>query len=547
MTDAAPSATSVGRSRRFLTGDLPLMLALLALVILLWLPFGFAVPFWADGWPMNVTTDRGVVVLNDLRPFVYVATAFARQLSPNLFLNVNLLTAAFIFGKGVVFYALLKRLTGDQLLAFAAAALLIVIPVDNAIFNDATFAIHFSLLAYLTAVYALLAYWQSSRPAWLVLMGISLLVTTGIYETVYPLLLVTPLILLYDKPRMTRRFILVALAWYLVPLVMGLRFFLLATQYSGSAAYQSRLFDLSVGKLELLRTLLKTYQIHFYDGWVWDIGIRYPRHAAAAAGVALLSGWWASRQQVLLPRRRLLLLTLAGLAALGLGYLPYLFTLLRHDDNRTYFYSSTGAVLAITALALLLASLIPVRRLAGILFVALVALLVGRGTAVSLDRHQRQYDNGWRQVPVLRLVTAQAPAFAPGTFVLVIDESVGQVLKYTFTLSSFYFESALRVLYQNPDLQAALCYPGEAVVWGHFGERCQLQPEGLHLLWTVNGAATIPYEQIVAFRYHEDGTLTRLDSLAAYGVEAPVYAPERRIDPSATPAPRIAAMLGENP
>ena len=548
MTDASvavqpPASQESARLQGLLNSNLPVFVGLLLLVIILWLPFGLSVPFWADGWPKIAALDTGVIA-EEGRPLVNVPYEFARLLSPNLFASVNLLLIATIFGKASLFYLILKRLTGNKLLAFAAAALVIVFPVDTAIFNDGVMSIHFALFCYMGAVYALLAYWERPRWYWLVLMWLGLLFTTGIYETVYPLVLFTPLILLYKQPRISRRFVGVALFWYAVPLLVAVRLLFLIARQDDSFGYQSNLFT-GIDPPAMINSLLRAYARNFHSGWVQDLGESYLAYSIAAGVITLVGILWFSRTAIVLPRKRLIILAVAGFVILGLGYAPYVFTALRDSTDRTYFYSSVGAAITIVSALLLLTSFVSSHHLGSLIFALLLAFIVGQGTAISLVRHQTNYNNGVLQLPVLRDVASQLPAVSSNTLVLVIDETPDQPLRRVFTQASFYFRAALQVLYENPDLQAALCYPHDEVGWGHFAEKCLVEPDGVTLLSTRDGTNTFPYDQIVVFSYNEAGTLTLLDDLVPYVPDAVNYDPNRLIIDDAPPTARISSMLGE--
>jgi len=501
-------------------------------------------PFWADGWPSIAAADQGVVLQNTVRPFVYAPWAFARLLSPNVFASVNLIIAGAMFGKAFVLYLLLKRLTGNNPLAFAAAAILVVIPVDTSIFNEGTLSIHIALFCYLGAAYALVAYWQRPRWYWLLLMWLGLLVATGIYETVYPLLLFTPLMLLYGHPKISRRFIRVVLVWYVVPLLIAGRIALMMVQQQVSLSYQRNLFvgiDISAS----IGSLFRVYERHFYSGWEQSWGLLYGHYGILAGGIALIGLLFVSWSAGLLPKRRLLLLTVAGLAILGLGFAPYLVTALRDDTNRTYFYSSLGAAITIASVILLIVSFIPVRRFVYVCYAILIALIIGRGASVSLDRHQANINNGAAQIPFLRAITTQVSAFAPDTLLVVIDDSGDHALGNTFVYSSYYFSNALRVLYQNSTLIAAFCYPQDEGTWGIFNEQCRFEPRGVTGADVKQPNSVWSYDQVVAFHYAPDGTLTLLNDLRPYVADAVDYDPNRLLNDDALPTARISSMLGE--
>ncbi len=515
---------------------------LLAITLILWLPFGLAVPFWADAWGVMGLTDQGAVVQNTIRPFVNVPYAIAQLLSPNLFADLNFVLVVLFFGKAFFLYLLLKRLGKSRALAFAAAALVLIIPADTAIFNDGTFSIHFALCAYVAAIYCLIAYWQDRRWYFLILMGVALALTTGIYETVYPLLLFTPVLLVWQEGRISRRVIQVASFWYMVPFIMVIRLIAMARQNPGEIAYQSNLFA-GISLSDLTPTFLNVYRIHFVDGWLRTQGTAYPTYVIAAALIGGLLCWWLLHHQPKLDWRTLLLFVVGGLVVIALGYAPYFPTTLRPATARTFFYSSLGAAVTGAALFLILAQLLPAKSF---IYAVLIGVLVGLGMIQLLDQHHLYEQLGQNEVQLLRQITTQVPLIQPNSAIMVIDNSADHKVKSAFVSASYYFENILRVIYHDSTLGGVICSSHDETPSGIFEEQCDLKAD--RVILTFHGIVHLQqvYSRVVAFRLQPDGRLKLITSLAPDVADAQGYNPYLLIDQSAPFSQRMSAMLWGN-
>ena len=143
------------------------MLSLLLLTAFLWLPFGLNVGFTGDDWIYFHQISQGSMMSQAtptriLWPIPYL---IAYSFDPAHFASFNLFLALMIFCKGGLVYALLRRFSAPHALAFAAAALTIVIPADSGTFYMGALSIQFAAVCYLLALYLLIVFWQAGLSA----------------------------------------------------------------------------------------------------------------------------------------------------------------------------------------------------------------------------------------------------------------------------------------------------------------------------------------------------------------------------------------------
>lgn len=519
------------------------VVGMFVIVLIIWLPFGLSIPPSYDGWLMTQAADQGIVIQpGESRFLTYVPGAIARVLSPNPFIGANVFLIGLFVGKVILVYLIVKRLTRNRAVAFAAASLIAVYPADTAIFYAAP-NIHFAIFFYVLSVYLLLVYWD--RPRWylLLFMWFAQVMTTGTYEAVYPLLILTPLVVVWLEGRVTRRVITTAVLWYAAPVLVLVRLTLIVIQNQGAVAYQQHLFT-TAPIHDLLGSLLRAYRVHFIDGWTRIPGSTYIPYGVIAGVIGGGICWRLLRKQPSVRLRTLILLLIGGLAAIGAGYVPFLLTSLRDSSARTYNYSSLGAGFVLAILFLAIAQRLKFTRF---LFAALTAVLLAHGTVQLLNQHGMDDERGRAQVTRVLAVIAQAPAVQPGSLVLVIDETEGGGFSAPFGTLRPYFELALSTMYENYTLSASACYPKDEAPRGAFQENCHIETDRV-VLTILNGSQeqSFPLDQVVVFRYHPDGSVSLDENLVPYVTDASGYDPKKRINFDAPLPPRAQAMLNYN-
>ncbi len=554
ISDTLPAGGQSSRGiRRILTGTWVDVAALFVLALCLWLPFGFNVSFWADEWWMFQDGGRlPWVALESSRPFVSIPWHIVYLFSPNSFTGTNVLLLLLIFGKGAAFYAILRRLVRQREIAFAAAALVVVYPADTAVFNLGTLSIHFALFCYVLAAWLLVESWVTGRWYLLVVALLALAMSVGIYEVVYPLALVTPLVLLRFEHRPTKRLIGYAMAWYIIPVIGGLRLVSLYINQQGVLSYQSGLFSGLPNPGETVAIIQNVFVQHFYTGWIGSgelFGREYLQYAALAAVlvlVLLLGLAWLCPTTGRRQRRNSLWTAVGGLIILLLGFAVYLATDLRNSTDRTHFYSSLGAALVIVGLLWLLSHTVFRHTFA---FAVLIAALVGVGLLRNLEQHSRYAQVASEQVDTLAKLVSQVPSIMSSTGLVIMDESPEQHMIQTFTYSSFYFRGTVTLIYDDPTLNTAICYPGRMERWGTFLEYCEFS-ETEYALDASGGAIgwSKPYDGLIVLRYTPEQEFIVVSDLTPYTEFAVAgYEPTERFDSDGDLPLRAVTMLGMSP
>jgi len=83
-------------------------LALMLIAVLLWLPFGLHVGFYADDWLFYSSIQAGKFWGPALRPFLNFPWIFTYHLDSSSFVGANLFLWFLILGKGVLFISFMR-------------------------------------------------------------------------------------------------------------------------------------------------------------------------------------------------------------------------------------------------------------------------------------------------------------------------------------------------------------------------------------------------------------------------------------------------------
>lgn len=304
--------------------------------------------------------------------------------------------------------------------------------------------------------------------------------------------------------------------------------------------------------LDLLVSNTIRYINHlFFWGWARDIG---PTISDARQLPAILAGLAmgavtlvVTRGNRHLPRnaRFWLIVALFGFLLMGLGFGPYLFTGLRDTFNRTVYVAMIGAALVITGGVLCALSLQPRLRIPTAI---LLALLAGVGTFRMIGQQESYAIYSSYQTDVAEAVYDVTGTIAPGTTLVIQDESSDQYLGRVFATISTYAEYVFALINHPNPVRVVLCYP-EGLVWGAYGESCTLDADGVNVDFSTSvQSVSAPLSDMVIVRYADDGTVTLVQpadlSFAAEG-----YQPEARIQPGVLPerAATIFGMLPDEP
>ncbi len=546
------------------------IVALISLSILLWLPFGLQVGYFADEWTTLAGVQAGAFLTSTVRPFELVPWFIAYHLAPNSYMGLNLLILLLIIGKGVMSYLLLCDLGFNQLYAFGSSVLLILYPADTGVFYLGTVSIHASIFTYLLALWLLVRFWKSGRRWLWILIALISGLCTGFYEGIYPLIFLAPLVLVYLQRGITRRVFLTSLLWLAVPILFGLRLTSILFLNSSSAnTYQSSLFasDHSIGTI--LASLWRANRYSLLDSWIsaamqtfayngWS-GFRnvikttllnpYLVYALMAAGIVIVVSLILMRfpQNGSASKKHSVLLLVVSPIILTFGFLLYSVTNLRDINLRTFLHASMGAALFISTALWLLGGIL--RRQSLIYSIGLTILALVATSSLLIQHHG--YDSlGKSQIPFMQSLVQAAPHITPKVAVVVMDETPNHDLDSRFNHISSYLQAAIQMIYGDNTLSAAICYPDAVGTWGVFEEKCVFNTDTMQLVYKGVPAWTREYNQIVIFRYATDKTLHLETDITPYlpsDEASRLYAPDKLIAADSPRPIRAQTMLNMAP
>lgn len=550
--------------------------ALAALVLALWLPFGWKVTGLYEEWFIMRDADAGnpLRMLYDppydsaaYRPLTLAPFVLGYLLTPNSFVGLNIVETLLFFGKGAAMYALVRRLVPDnRALAFVSAALLVVYPADTALLSLRTTNVHAGVFFLLIALNLLIAVWQRFRWTTLVGMLIAEAIALATYEAGILLSLGGPILLVWLRQGIDKRRLALAALWtavsiyFLVHLVLTVR---------NPASYPAGLLagsGLGGHFVEILRSWLysvaRAYVRSFGTAWYEAFrGLAWHDpylHLSAALTVffTMPAIWLHARRdehtKSAVDTNRYLVLAALGVVAVLAGYALYLPTGWRNSSWRVFLYSSIGAALAVGVMCFLFARLFG--RWQRIVFVGLTSVLIGIATLHALAQHQGYFEYSQRQQHILAGIISQAPHFKAGTTVFLVDRTPSAALKAWSMCAAVTpcLEAALRYVYGDHTLHAMYCAPGFRPR-GQFSEECHFESDRvtvsyIHPRLQKAMPMSSPYSSLVVLENSIHG-VNVVNDISVYRSESGAndYEPGRRIDASSSIPPRAHTVFARWP
>jgi hypothetical protein len=546
--------------------------ALAALVLTLWLPFGWKVTGLYEEWFFMSGGDAGdpIRMLYDppynesYRPLTVVPYVLGYILTPDSFLGFNIIFAIWTLGKGAAMYALVRRLIPENpALALVSGGLLIVYPADSALLTLRTTNIHAGVFFFLVALNLLIVAWQrflwTSLLAMLVAEGVAL----AIYDGGILLSLCAPVLLIWLRHGIDKRLLSVAALWWTVSIAFLVHLLVTLTD---SASYAAGLLVRSgvtnAHVVDILRSwrysVAHAYRRNFTTGWSEAVrGLNWQDpylHLSAALTVFVIipAIWLHARRDedttTTVDTKGYLVLACLGAIAVLPGFGMYLPTEWRNSSWRVFLYSSIGAALAVSATCFLFARLFG--QWQRLVFVGLTSALIGIATVHALAQHRGYFEYSERQLQILADILREAPRLTPGTTVLLIDRTPTTVFKAwsMCTVVSNCLEWALRYIYDDHTLHAMYCAPGYRPR-DDFSEECHFETHRVSVPYVHRGTRNemrpfSPYASLVVFEKSARG-LNVLNDISEYQAAAGAngYEPARRIDARTTIPPRAHAVF----
>lgn len=540
---------------------LVMMLGLLLLALASWGPFGLRTTGLVEEWSYYRLFDAGqsflradFLMTQPNRVFVLLSYAIGYWLTPDSFVGLNIVHILWFLGKGLLFYAILRRLIpNNPLLAVVAALLFVIYPADTGLFEVRVASYHAAICFYLAAVYLLILYWQRPSLLTLAVMAAMQVLCLGTYETAFPLIAATPLVLVWLERRISRRVLRVAGVWYFISGMMAIWILSLIR----SDSYQTILLQQSGTNTRLVRDMMfnfaRAYYRSFIEGWldaIQSINIGSAAIALAASLIIGLALWLSARSR---PKnaqgasttsdKHYLILIAAGLVILGLGFAPFLPFPQRSVNERVFLFSSIGAALSLGTVIFLISRLFRWQRT---IFITASSALIGIAMLGALNQHQVVVDLSLTEQQLLAEIIKQVPQLKPGALLLVIDEKDRLYhTEMTFGANStpVHFIDALRYLYGDPKMNAFLCYP-QLDPWKTRSLNCAFKAEGIVILAQGKPIQTYPYEQVVIVRYNQWGNIAVANNVPDEYIDGPVsqaqtYDPSKLADPNASVPARV--------
>ena len=208
----------------------------------------------------------------------------------------------------------------------------------------------------------------------------------------------------------------------------------------------------------------------------------------------------------------MLVIMAAGLVMLVLGFVMYLPTDLQNSTIRTYFYTAVGASITVVSCAYLLSQVVGSRYRRGV-FAVLVMALVFVAIVRDLEQHSALAQYSSLLKGFLTNIVSTVPGVDDGAYLYLLgDETVdqhevpiakvyeGNILAYlygdyTLRATNGYFNKGCVHLITETHEQFATCEPGEAGI----------------VAANSRGEIVIPYSQVVAIQFDENGNTTLLE------------------------------------
>jgi hypothetical protein len=489
--------------------------------------------FWGGGDEVQMLTsefwmahfDRGLS-----RPLNVTFLWLGRQLTPDRIEGQLIIAGILCLANGVFLMGVIRELfPQDRLLPVVAGVMMILNRGDLSRFMIMwTTSLYWGPLCFI-----LLAAWlflvSSRRRSRLLLfaacffLGAALLGTEGLFPLAGVL---SFLVYRYWQDR--RHGLLWFLAWNGTVALMACRFiqFLLSR---GGDVYQLRQTQGSQGQVDVLHALKvqTTAFLEYFSvrGAAWE----YWPAAVAVFFMVLLAVWLASRMTTAGPawpaRKTLLVASLASVAAMAFGFLPFL-----HIPHlfRTHFLASAGESVFVAALLCLAGSFLPARlRAAGTsVLVATAGGLACMATFTSQQSDRRLSGINFEKLTyVFEQIHSLSPRLEPGTALLfVLDDGISSPLGGLY--------------HMNRMTDLVLGVPSYIVNGSSEEITAKIGPKGIIPSHPYIVTGEYGYEKLVAFRLSYDGTTRLITELPpALVADAPeaarLYRPLEHLRPGA--------------
>ncbi len=529
--------------------------AFFALILLLYLPFGFDSVWQYEEWVFQAflegrASKAGSEVTS--RFWLLMLYPLANVLDANPIIFHHHLHIFLASSKLVLLYAIVRKFGVAPLYAFLFTMLSMVYPVNALLMSSRSVLYAFSMSALFAAVYLTLLFME--KPGRLRLLGIllALLFNVGSYENAYMIIVIAPILWFWRSPRWTNRNFNLTVIWYLMPAAKFIYLFILADagrRFYGdgqlsNASEQGR--SLLEAISHYLGVVANVYLHTFIYGWqeafnslgqnAWLAPTLTTLLLTAVVAVYLAR---RTKDAGFPSRRKLSQSALAGLFFI----LPAIAALMwfetyQNELFRIYIYVPFGAAAVVMSLLLLIVSPIKNRRLRQAALVCLCLMLMFPAASRLFVQHASLVKGANAKAKALSQIVRQAPYFDDNARLIIVT-NMSDAAFDQYGISEFWsnmLDSAIYLLYQEGRPSASfLC---------RFQHRCSTDDLSkiIH-----NIEQLTDFSKIVLFRLKDDLNVelllqlpTELDNALNY-----TYNPERLIDRSAPIPSRARILLGD--
>lgn len=477
------------------------------------------------------------------RPTGLWSFQLADWLAPDSFVGFNWLMMACFWLKGALMVGMMRRLFPQQItLAVVAGLLLMVYPADSGSMTLRSIAIHFLMVCAMAAMYGMIRYWQKPHWAWW-LWIVPLQILALAYEIYYLVFMLVPLIWLAYG--ITRRGILLTLAWGTTPLILGLRVvWLMQTDRAGYVTDVMALTNVREDTLttEVARRSLQALFERHLTGWQSGLELLLDTpYGPLAVLVGILSSLlvWGFYRPPSFKWRMYGIILVAGLVFMLAAYVLYLPTLYRMDSFRVNILTSLGATLSVCAV------LIGITQALGkggrYWLAAWTAVLMMSGMAFQLDQAEHYQDLSANLQRLFGGIVTAAPHVEADTVIVYIDSELDYQDPMQLGGSSFYFNAGIQFLYDDKHVRGVMC----VLRPDYIPQACAFTPNGLFRIDDFSHEERLPYERLIVMVKGQDGRprlLTKLppEYVNPYSTTTPAaYDPMQRVNLDAGPPDRV--------